>query len=1068
MNTHILSNVFLQIDAIEKDSMLIFFKGFGIATIKEVFNKYDRFYDGEYIKENSIDLEELIKHKKKMTKSLLSIEEGTYCGIYEEFLTISNQLEELFDGEVIIVENNYFDNIYPINYTSDILNQIERYAGFINSESIQDADKEIKYLSEYVSDINKIEDEMFITYIDRSEEVQATVIKALDISNISISLIEAGNIDHYIEFSSSNMNDLLRLKLEILKGNIESGSIINILAERSILKNNDLLNSIKSLICYVIDKFKVQVLYRNRISHKEINPEYLAILKKYWGSNNFRVLDFYENPDDSINKIQISQGELIQSIVEQVEAATNGPKYRDIFITAPTGAGKSVLFQVPAIYSAEIYNLITIVLSPLKALMVDQVRQLKEKGINYVEYINSDLSQVQKEEIINRVKVGEVSILYISPEFLLAYDIRTIIGETRKLGLLVIDEAHLVTTWGRDFRVDYWYLGTYIKRLRSNNLNGDIGNFVIASFTATAVYGGNDDMVYETIDSLYMKNPIKYLGNTRRTNIGFKIENWEKEYSYAEERQQKTINRIIELIKANKKAIVYAPYRRHIDELMELIPMEYATRVVKYYGTLDAIHKDFYEEKFRTGEANIMLATKAFGMGVDISDIEVVYHHAPTGNLCDYVQEIGRAGRTQSSKGVALQDFNAKYDLNFSKILYGLSSMRQYQLKEILKKLYSIYKQVRRRNFLINAETFSYLFQDEQDYENKIKNALLLLEKDLEKRYAYPVLIVRPKSLFSKAYAAVPSSIEKKFLASKYSDYAKKISEAQSTKIYGNGNQGSEIVVTDIGPIYEFDLKKLWEDLYSDISFPMLKKNFYSLELFDFADNIVPRYKLAISLNNAIDVTTKQLEKSIESIIECFESNRKGFFTRDDFAELIRKHFNNEAVVRKVVNTFIDLFIIKQGAENKYSFIQKRTINDIEEFRIINRQYHRTFRDLQNRFVELCKNQGKDENILCKYLAVKQNDLYMILSYVLEAFSLGSYEVKGGESPEIFIRINDPSKIRSLGNDSSRYSNTILKDIKDRQRRSSKILEKFFTELDKDETRWDFIEEYFLGKINVD
>jgi hypothetical protein len=92
----------------------------------------------------------------------------------------------------------------------------------------------------------------------------------------------------------------------------------------------------------------------------------------------------------------------------------------------------------------------------------------------------------------------------------------------------------------------------------------------------------------------------------------------------------------------------------------------------------------------------------------------------------------------------------------------------------------------------------------------------------------------------------------------------------------------------------------------------------------------------------------------------------------------------------------------------------------------------------------------------------------MILSYVIEAFSLGSYEVKGGESPEIFIRINDPSKIRSLGNDSSRYSNSILKDIKDRQRRSGKILEKFFTEFNKDETRWDFIEEYFLGKINVD
>nr|WP_257792027.1 helicase-related protein [Anoxybacter fermentans] len=713
--------------------------------------------------------------------------------------------------------------------------------------------------------------------------------------------------------------------------------------------------------------------------------------------------------------------------------------------------------------------MVTIVISPLKALMVDQVKQLKEKGIDFVEYINSDLTQKEKEDILEKVKKEEVSILYVSPEFLLAYDIRTIIGEERKLGLLVIDEAHLVTTWGRDFRVDYWYLGTYIKKLRNNRFY-DFGNFVIASFTATAVYGGNDDMVYETIDSLYMKNPIKYLGNTRRKNIKFIIRNWKVERSYQEERQQKTIDCILSYIKDGKKAILYAPYRRHIDELMEMIPREYGHRVVKYYGNLEPIYKDFYEEKFRNGEANVMLATKAFGMGIDISDIEIVYHHAPTGNLCDYIQEIGRVGRDQSIMGLAIQDFNPK-DLSFSKILYSLSSIKQYQLREVIKKIYSIYKQKRRRNFLINAETFSYLFPDDENYENKVKNALLLIEKDLEKKYTYPVLIVRPKSLFSKAYAAVPSGIVKKFKNSKYYKYAKKISEVQSSKIYNEESKGSSIFVQDIGPIYEFDLKSLWEDHYSDMTFPVFKKKFYDLELFDFKENIVPRYKLTISLNKSIYDTRKALEENISNIIKCFDIQKKGFFSREEFSELLKTYFPKEAIRRKIINTFIDLFVIKYGEDNKNKFIQKRISkgnSDREEFRLQSKIYHRVFRDILNRYLDLSKNMVGDDMTLCRYLAVKENNLYMTLAYTIEAFSLGSYDVRGGESPEIFIRVNDPSKLRVLSTSSNRYSNLILKDIRQRQKRSSEILKKFFTELDDDEMRWDFIEEYFLGRINLD
>ena len=124
----------------------------------------------------------------------------------------------------------------------------------------------------------------------------------------------------------------------------------------------------------------------------------------------------------------------MQSIVTQAESARNGADHRfqDIFVTAPTGAGKSLLYQIPAIYLAQQYNLVTIVISPLKSLMLDQVRQLKEKGVDCVEYINSDLSQIQKQDILESVKSGKTSILYVSPELLLAYDIRSLIGMKEK------------------------------------------------------------------------------------------------------------------------------------------------------------------------------------------------------------------------------------------------------------------------------------------------------------------------------------------------------------------------------------------------------------------------------------------------------------------------------------------------------------------------------------------------------------------------------------------------------------------------------------------------------------
>ncbi len=129
--------------------------------------------------------------------------------------------------------------------------------------------------------------------------------------------------------------------------------------------------------------------------------------------------------------------------------------------------------------------------------------------------------------------------------------------------------------------------------------------------------------------------------------------------------------------------------------------------------------------------------------------------------------------------------------------------------------------------------------------------------------------------------------------------------------------------------------------------------------------------------------------------------------------------------------------------------------------------YHRTFTEYKNRLGQALAYMSPDGEI-CRYFAVKKNDHNMNLAYILEAFSMASYDVKGGHAPEIFIRINDPYRVSTLTTQNGSYTNGILKDIKDRQERSFMILKYFFTRIDNDEARWDFIEDYFLGSAMLE
>jgi ATP-dependent DNA helicase RecQ len=1045
---------------------LVFLKGFGL----EYYNELLKTYQPLYFQGESISLVDLTNRKRELMRSVIGSENEFRIGIYEELLILGESINDLTDSNITVIENNYYDGIFPAEYDDETLSFLREIMDSINNE-VTENDENVK-IAEIISNIELIDREIFVHFMNPRETVRYTKSALFDTKDNQFDLSEMQDDVLFSNYYIDNVQEICRLKrhLETNKLTIKE---INLKAERSI--NKSTLNSLAP-IRLVYPDILIKVYAEDRLKPIEIREEFSNILQKYWGTNLFREIDFYENPAINLQKIKISQGTIVQSIVTQAESARNGADHRfqDIFVTAPTGAGKSLLYQIPAIYLAQQYNLVTIVISPLKSLMLDQVRQLKEKGVDCVEYINSDLSQIQKQDILESVKSGKTSILYVSPELLLAYDIRSLIGDERKIGLLVVDEAHLVTTWGRDFRIDYWYLGSYIKKLRDNRYIGIGQSFVVAAFTATAVYGGNDDMVFETINSLNMLNPIKYLGNVRRDDISFKISKWEIRRSYEEERRHLTIARIREFMRLNKKAIIYAPFRRHTNDIYDELDPTTANKTVRYHAGMESAYKEHFEQRFRNGEATIMLATKAFGMGVDISDIEIVYHHAPTGNLCDYVQEIGRAGRATNMQGYAVQDFNERYDLHYAKILYGLSGMRQYQLREVLKKLYNIYLKEGRRNFLVNAESFRHIFNDQDDYESKLKNALLLLEKDLHGKYGYPILIIRPKSLFSKAYAAISDEILNEFLASPYAAYVRKLSDANSQSIT-NGNQN--LTIRDVGPIYEINLKRLWEDKFANITFPNLKHLFYEKELFEdqYKKHIHPRYQLILRFQkNDPELITEDFNKH-SGIIATYLSGpaRRGFFTKENFRKYLKDEGYPEVERRKIANALIDLFVIKQNMENKYAFLQKRnthkesfTPEEPEEYRVANLNYLKIFNETATRLNNLSSTIQDGE--VSQFLAVKQNDPFMILAYMVEALSMGSYEVRGGASPEIFIRINDPYRISTLVANVNTYSNSILRDIKERQDRSFSILREFFVSLDNDQQRWDYVEKYFLGRLSWD
>lgn len=831
----------------------------------------------------------------------------------------------------------------------------------------------------------------------------------------------------------------------ILENNFQKNAIVKIYPKQpinsSIIKNVEKVNYVLNLFGGALHLLKEEVLKENY----QVNQSTKDLLLKFWGEKaEFRGLKVYRNPDIGNQVSEISQGLIVETIINEYENSKRNEKTRDLFLTAPTGAGKSLLFQLPAFYVSQSGD-ITIVISPLIALMKDQVNAIiTDRNFDKVAYLNSELSLIDRERVIENCQSGEIDILYMSPELFMSYDIKNFIGE-RKLGLLVIDEAHLITTWGRDFRVDYWFLGNHVRKVRKyHNLS-----FPMVAVTATAIYGGANDMVFDSIDSLVMHNPHVFIGQVKRSDITFAVNNHDRfSTNYESNKLAQTVDFIKKINEVGLKTLVYTPYTKHIRQIIDKLNNDNLEIATGYYGAMPAEQKEFSFRQFKSGQKKIMISTKAFGMGVDISDIELVYHHAPSGLLPDYVQEIGRVARKPEIKGFAALNYSSQ-DQRFTKALHGMSALRQYQIKEVLKKIHKAYiKNNKSRNLLLSVDDFGHIFENALDLDQKVLTALMMIEKDYLAKTRFNVIIARPKKLFVRVFARI-SDQHLLIYRAKYEETFTHISSLE------NGNN-----------IVEIDLDKLWYQNFNDKSFPIVKRDFYTGYLFrNDGIEVIPQLKMSferLDTFNNLHLSLQSLFANIQTIFANFEGS---FFNQKELETELNKFLNDEVKAEKISKFILSSYsgrLIQPGVIEANAFLQQRREIDGYKYRIFNNQYLASFTALTNRLNNLFGN--TDEYIVNRYVTNKESNSinYVRLGYFLEMLELGTFEIKGGENPMVFIRINDPLRIERDSNHNN-YNNTLLSKTLERHHLSNQIFDHFFLRSFSNDERWDFVEDFFLG-----
>ena len=402
-----------------------------------------------------------------------------------------------------------------------------------------------------------------------------------------------------------------------------------------------------------------------------------------------------------------------------VESAMGGESLLGIL---PTGTGKSICYQIPALSRFDKTGALTVVISPLVALMADQVQGLARAGISSAVTINGMLSLPERHDALDKVRLGDAAILLISPEQLRSTSVRSVLAQ-REVGLWVLDEAHCVSKWGHDFRPDYRYISRFIKESSGDEIAP------ILCLTATAKPDVVQDIRGHFSERLGLELTLLD-GGASRSNLSFEVLPTQRSTKLAD---------ILDALEDNlpatgaSGAVVYCATRSATERVAEFLKQQ-GLAAERYHAGLSAEEKRDIQEAFRVGDLRVIAATNAFGMGIDKPDIRLVVHGDVPGSLENYLQEAGRAGRDRNPAQCVLLFNTEDVDRQFS--LSARSRLARHEIGAILKALRRLDSRTRKNGEVV--ATSGEIVKEEKDHDfqrdsttddTRVKTAVAWLEE---------------------------------------------------------------------------------------------------------------------------------------------------------------------------------------------------------------------------------------------------------------------------------------------------------------------------------------------------
>lgn len=370
-------------------------------------------------------------------------------------------------------------------------------------------------------------------------------------------------------------------------------------------------------------------------SQEEIRNILLKTLHNFWGYSAFRE----------------GQEEIVFSVLHR----------KDTLALLPTGGGKSLCYQLPAL----VMEGVCVVISPLLALMKDQIFALKSIGVE-AEYLSAELDDEEQEVIYEKAMRGDIKLLYVSPERVMNATFLRKIQEVN-VSFIAVDEAHCISEWGQDFRPSYQHIRTFREMM---------GNLPCLALTATAT----PKVVKDIQEKLALNQPNIFQKSYQRKNLNISIEQVSDKYQW-----------VLDFLRFEQKSgIIYTRTRKEAEELTQFLTQKGLENLAFYHAGLSPKERNERQKKWQKSEQNVLISTNAFGMGIDKDNVRFVMHFSPSASLENYYQEIGRAGRDgQESRAILLWN---EQELSEIEDIFANQIPNKGEFARLISYLYSIFQ----------------------------------------------------------------------------------------------------------------------------------------------------------------------------------------------------------------------------------------------------------------------------------------------------------------------------------------------------------------------------------------